>query len=95
MPGRFVVHDARERYQPGDALQVLSYVGAGEWLVEFDGNRYPEHLGFSPWGGEPGRRCEVRAHCWGTLQEPFDWLWWARIETADGTAGWSRRWGRP
>ncbi len=95
IPGRFVVHDARDRYAPGDTLRVVSYVGGGEWLVEFDGRRYPEHLGFSPWGGEPGRRCEVRAHCWGTLQERFDWRWWAQIRSSDGTLGWSRRWAWP
>ena len=94
IPGEFLVHEARGRYQVGDRLRVLSYVGGGEWVVEFAGKQFAEDLWFSPWGGFRGKRCEVREHCWGTLQQPFDWHFWAQIETQDGTVGWSKRWGK-
>lgn len=93
IPGEFRVHRAHGRYRAGDRLRVVSYIGGGEWMIEFAGSRYAENLGFSPWGGVPGRRCEVREQCWGTLQEPFDWHFWAQIEKQDGTVGWSKRWG--
>jgi hypothetical protein len=94
IPGVFRVHRGHGAYEAGDRLRVISYLGGGEWLVEFGGKRYSEDLGFSPWGGEPGRRCEVIERCWGTLQEKFDWRWWAQLETPDGRVGWSKRWGR-
>lgn len=94
IPGVFHVHRSHESYAPGDRLRVLSYLGGGEWLIEVEGTRRAEHLGFSPWGGEPGRRCEVESLCWGTLEEEFDWHWWAQFKTRDGVIGWSKRWGR-
>ncbi len=93
IPGVFRVHRAHDAYVPGDELRVLSYLGSGEWLIEHGGERRPEHLGFSPWGGDPGRRCELGEACWGTLLERFDWTFWAQFETAAGLVGWSKRWG--
>lgn len=75
------------RYEPGDTVEALVYLGEGYWRVRWRGKEYDESLGFSPYGGTGGTRCE---ECrWGEALREHRAAWWARIELDDGTVGWT------
>lgn len=88
VPGHFVAEREHGRYEQGDTIVVYTYRGEGRFLVEFDGERYEEDLGFSPWGGTPGSRCELGATCWGKLESDLNFEWWIRTDNLAGTVGW-------
>jgi hypothetical protein len=88
IPGRFVVKREHGRYAPGDTIVVYTPRSEGSFLVEFDGEQFEEGLGFSPWGGSPGKRCELGAHCWGELEEELQFEWWIRVDNLSGVVGW-------
>jgi hypothetical protein len=86
---RFVVRHPHGRYRPGDTVWVYAYVGEGTFMVWRDGALQEEDLGFSPYGGSAGARCEKGAQCWGTLEKRLRATWWVRVRTGDGGEGWS------
>jgi hypothetical protein len=88
VPGEFVVKHRHGRYAPGDTIVVYTYRGVGWFLVEFSGERFEEDLGFSPWGGSPGRRCELDLECWGELRRELEFDWWIRVDNLSGVSGW-------
>lgn len=88
-PSKFVVHNAHGKYKPGDELWVYTYSGEGMFKVWFGGKMYGEDLGFSPYDGSPGSRCEDTSHCWGTLQNDIASTWWIQLRTKDGKTGWT------
>jgi hypothetical protein len=87
-PGEFVVRREHGRFAPGDTVSVLTYRGEGWFLIQYLGDQFEENLGFSPWGGTPGARCERGLDCWGVLQEPLEFDWWVRVDNLRGTVGW-------
>jgi hypothetical protein len=89
-PSRFVVTKPHERYRPGDVLWVYTYLGEGVFTVWFKGEMVEQALGFSPYGGTSGTRCDV-PECWGRLDHELRSTWWVNIETADGRVGWSNQ----
>ena len=92
-PTPFLVESAfagdRERqYAPGDTLWLLTYLGEGYFRVWWKGQVFEEDMGFSPYGGTPGSRCE---HCrLGTLLREHRSEWWIKVGTATGIVGWTR-----
>jgi hypothetical protein len=88
-PSKFVVQRPHGGYQPGDVLWVYTYTGEGNFKVWFRGKTYVEELGFSPYGGSSGSRCEDAAMCWGTLQSDLQSTWWVRIKAPNEQAGWT------
>ena len=56
--------------------------------MEVDGFRFEEDLGFSPWGGSAGARCERDPDCWGVLRETLEFDWWVRVDDLQGKVGW-------
>jgi hypothetical protein len=88
--GRFrVTHDTGE-YHRGETLWVYTYHGEGSFRVWYRGAMRDEDLGFSPYGGTAGDRCQVfGAGCWGELEEPLKTTWWAKLRTPNGVEGWS------
>ncbi len=89
VPRQFVVSKPHRRYKKGDVLWVYSYVGEGYFKVRFGGESYNDDLGFSPYGGSSGTRCEAAAECWGELKGQYQQAWWVEIETPGGLTGWS------
>jgi hypothetical protein len=87
MLGHFVVERQHGAYESGDTILVYTYRGEGRFLVEFDGVQFEEDLGFSPWGGTYGTRCE-HEQCWGRLQAALDFTWWVQVDDLSGVAGW-------
>lgn len=87
--GRFVVKKQFEKYQPGDVLWLYTYLGEGVFKIWYKGKMYEEKLGFSPYGGSMGSRCEVKELCWGEMDKELDQTWWIKIKTAKGVTGWT------
>lgn len=87
--GRFTVKKPFEKYQPGDVLWLYTYSGEGVFKIWFKGKMYEENLGFSPYGGSMGDRCQVEAQCWGELDKNLDQTWWIKIRTRKGLIGWT------
>lgn len=73
--------------QPGDTIWVLDYQGEGFFNTWVDGRRVSESLGFSPYGGTYGRRCESCPH--GELLSDLASVWWVRVRTGSGVLGWT------
>jgi hypothetical protein len=48
-----------------------------------------EDLGFSPYGGSAGARCEDDKQCWGELERKLEFTWWVKVRSKDGRVGWS------
>ena len=90
-PVAFVVRSPHGRYRPGDTLWVYSYVGEGRFKVWHEGAMLEEDLGFSPYGGSPGARCDKRTPCWGELEGELRFRWWVKVQGADGQEGWTDR----
>lgn len=86
----FRVHRAHRDYRVGDVLTVYDYRGEGMFNVWYDGRRFEEDLGFSPYGGTAGPRCTNQTLCWGTLARPLRMQWWANVRLPDGVVGWVR-----
>jgi hypothetical protein len=91
VPGQFVVKKAHGKYKVSDVIRVYTYHGEGWFKVQFRGRWYREDLGFSPWGGGAGKRCEVTAYCWGELKTELKTTWWVRVKSAEGWIGWTNQ----
>jgi hypothetical protein len=89
-PGRFVVHRAQYGFKPGDEVLVYTYTGEGYFKVRHNGQFKEADLGFSPWGGSAGKRCEASPSCWGTLESELEFDWWVQVRGADGAIGWTK-----
>ena len=91
IPRQFVVSkpNPHGRYKRGDVLWVYTYAGEGNFKVWFDGTIFNEDLGFSPYGGSSGTRCQESPECWGELKGEYQQTWWVRIKTDKGLTGWS------
>ena len=50
---------------------------------------FEEELGFSPYGGGAGKRCENSDFCWGELDRELHFTWWIKIRTHEGMIGWT------
>lgn len=86
----FVVTRNTGRYRVGDTIWVYSYRGEGFFTVWFNGKIYGEDLGFSPYGGSGGTRCQGdSANCWGTLKTEHSSEWWIKLRLRDGRIGWT------
>ena len=88
-PVRFVVKKAHAEYKPGDFLWVYTYLGEGHFRVWRNGAMQEEDLGFSPYGGSGGARCENREYCWGELEKKLQFTWWVKVRSREGWEGWS------
>lgn len=91
IPTRFVVNRPHAAYKPGDVLWVYTYLGEGHFKVWRDGAMQEEDLGFSPYGGSAGARCENKEQCWGQLEKELTFTWWVKVRTKEGREGWSNR----
>ena len=91
-PARFTVKKLHAGYRPGDVLWVYTYLGEGFFKVWYQGKMFEEELGFSPYGGSPGKRCEqLPRFCWGELEKELSFTWWVKVRSGDGWVGWSDR----
>lgn len=88
-PVRFVVKKPHAEYTPGDILWVYTYLGEGHFKVWRNGVMQEENLGFSPYGGSPGARCENNEQCWGELEAELNFSWWVKLRSSEGWQGWS------
>ena len=88
VPGRFVVQQPHGEFSPGDEVLVYTYLGEGWFRIRHNGELKEADLGFSPWGGSPGKRCEVDSRCWGSLQQKLRFDWWIKVRTRKGLEGW-------
>lgn len=88
-PGRFVVRRRHAEYKPGDVLWVYTYLGEGHFRVWWMGTMQEVDLGFSPYGGSSGARCEESQQCWGHLEKPVVSRWWVKVRGEGGLEGWS------
>ena len=88
-PARFVVNRPHAAYKPGDVLWVYTYLGEGHFKVWRNGVMHEEDLGFSPYGGSAGSRCENTEQCWGQLKTELKSSWWVKVRSEDGWEGWS------
>ncbi len=88
-PVRFVVNRPHAGYKPGDILWVYTYLGEGHFKVWRDGAMREEDLGFSPYGGSAGSRCENKEQCWGELDKELTFTWWVKLRSKEGWEGWS------
>jgi hypothetical protein len=88
-PVRFVVKKPHAQYKPGDVLWVYTYLGEGKFKVWLNGTLQEEDLGFSPYGGSPGARCENEEQCWGELEGALRFSWWVKVRSTEGWEGWS------
>lgn len=92
IPVRFIVHRAYQDYKPGDIVWVYSYEGEGYFQILRNGKLVSEELGFSPYGGSSGNRCQDdEQYCWGTLEKEMSNTWWVKIKSKNGLEGWSNR----
>lgn len=88
-PVKFVIKKQTTTYKSGDILWVYTYLGEGYFKVWFAGKMYEEDLGFSPYGGTEGARCEKGLKCSGELGKNLKFTWWVQIQTGDGSIGWT------
>jgi hypothetical protein len=87
--GKFKVKKKHEDFSPGDIIWVYTYLGEGFFKVWFNGKFSKQDLGFSPWGGSAGSRCEVEWYCWGKLEQELKFTWWVQVRNVDGVVGWT------
>lgn len=88
-PSRFKVTRAHGAFQPGDDVWVYTYLGEGYFRVLHNGELKEADLGFSPWGGTAGTKCEASSLCWGTLESRLEFDWWVQLKGPDEVAGWT------
>jgi hypothetical protein len=88
VPSKFVVRREHEGFRPGDEVLVYTYLGEGWFRLRHNGELKKADLGFSPWGGSAGRRCEEDPRCWGILEELLQFDWWVLVRTSSGVEGW-------
>lgn len=87
--GHFRVSRKHLGYRAGDVIRVYTYAGEGLFRVWFRGRMFVEDLGFSPWGGTTGTRCQDDSKsCWGKLAKTLDMKWWLKIRDKRGKTGW-------
>jgi hypothetical protein len=89
VPGRFVILRAHADFAPGDEILLYTYLGEGWFRIRHDGRLREADLGFSPWGGSPGKRCEKDPGCWGILESELRFDWWVKLRTSEGVEGWT------
>lgn len=87
--GRFIVKKPHEKFKRGDVICLYTYLGEGVFKIWFRGKISEENIGFSPYGGSMGKRCEVENLCWGELEKELRMTWWIKIRSADGWIGWT------
>ena len=90
-PVRFIINKPHDPYEPGDVLWVYTYLGEGHFKVWRNGRIEEEDLGFSPYGGSPGSRCENKEQCWGELEQDLEFIWWVKVRSKEGWEGWSNQ----
>lgn len=88
-PVRFIVKKPHAAYKPGHVLWVYTYLGEGHFKIWRNGSMHEEKLGFSPYGGSPGARCENDKQCWGELENELKFTWWVKVRSKEGWEGWS------
>lgn len=88
-PVRFVVKKPQGEFQAGESFWVYTYLGEGHFRVWRHGAMREADLGFSPYGGSPGARCENATVCWGELEKPLEFRWWVKLRSKEGWEGWS------
>lgn len=89
--GKFIVHTAQGRFFPGDVIWIYTYLGEGHFTAWYKGEFFEAELGFSPYEGSMGKRCEKGDYCWGELEKELDTVWWVKIKSKSGLQGWSNR----
>jgi hypothetical protein len=65
---KFLVHSTQGEFSSGDIIWVYTYLGEGYFKAWYNGSFLEIGLGFSPYGGSMGKRCETGDHCWGELE---------------------------
>ena len=90
-PVRFVVKKPHAGYQRGDILWVYTYLGEGHFKVWRRGALQEADLGFGPYGGSGGVRCEDQQRCWGELDKELTFTWWVKVRSKEGWEGWSNQ----
>ena len=88
--GRFEVQREHGDFRPGDEVLVFTYLGEGWFRLQHEGEIKEADLGFSPWGGSAGRRCNSSERCWGSLHEELRFDWWVLVRADSGSEGWIR-----
>ena len=88
-PARFLVKRRHGEHKPGEVLWVYTYLGEGHFRVWWNGAMHDVDLGFSPYGGSPGARCEDSQQCWGELERALRFTWWVKVRSKEGWEGWS------
>ncbi len=88
VPGRLIIRRTEGEFSIGDAVLVYTYLGEGWFRVLHNGQLKDADLGFSPWGGSAGSRCELDAACFGTLQEELRSQWWIYVRAENNMEGW-------
>ncbi len=88
---KFLVHSTQGEFSPGDIIWVYTYLGEGFFKVWHNGGFFEMGLGFSPYGGSMGKRCEIGDYCWGELEQELSSTWWVKIKSKSGLEGWSNK----
>jgi hypothetical protein len=88
---RFVVKKPHGEFKVGESFWVYNYLGEGHFKVWRDGAMREVDLGFSPYGGSPGIRCQSSRECWGELEKPLEFSWWVKLRSPAGWEGWSNQ----
>ena len=88
-PGRFIVHRPHDEFSPEDEVFLYTYLGEGWFRLRHNGELKVADLGFSPWGGTSGKRCELESRCWGSLEQELHFEWWVKVRTEGGLEGWT------
>ena len=92
IPGLYVVKRVVKRpggdFAPGDEVLVYTYLGEGWFRIRHNGELKRADLGFSPWGGSSGDRCERDPNCLGFLERKLQFSWWIKVRTSEGVEGW-------